>query len=62
VFQFLPENKEKIVPLIRERIEITHEIKGRPLTIPCSFKFGSNWGEMKEIKNNNERLASKQEA
>jgi DNA polymerase I-like protein with 3'-5' exonuclease and polymerase domains len=35
---------------IKPLMEIPHMVGGRMLTIPCAFKVGPNWGEMKEIE------------
>jgi DNA polymerase I-like protein with 3'-5' exonuclease and polymerase domains len=37
----------RIVKSAMERPIILHD---RELTIPCSFKYGSNWGNLKEVK------------
>lgn len=46
-----PEEKlEETIPLIREVMRYPLEINERSLTIPCTIKYGPNWGEMKELK------------
>lgn len=35
---------------LRKRLEIPLQIKGRELIIPCSFKVGENWGDLKEVE------------
>jgi DNA polymerase-1 len=49
VGQCLPENIPRGIIDVRERMEIPLQIHGKELTIPCDFKTGPNWGELKEI-------------
>lgn len=49
VGQGKPEHRKEILKTLKEEMEITHEVGGRDLTIPCSFKVGPNWGDLKEI-------------
>ena len=50
VGQCRPEDVERSKIFIRSAMEIPHEVGGRELIIPCEFKIGSSWGEMKEIE------------
>lgn len=53
VGQCAPEDVARLVPQIRACLEIPHipdANLGRELTIPCDFKVGPSWGEMKELK------------
>ena len=45
-----PEDRKLVYPIMKRSMEITHTINGRDLTIPCSFKRGPSWGNMKEYK------------
>jgi uracil-DNA glycosylase family 4 len=51
VGQGKPEDREENIRILRPLLEISHEINGREIIIPCAFKYGPNWGEMREIKN-----------
>ena len=50
VGQCLAEDIPRGVIDIRERMEIPLQIHGRELVIPCDFKSGPNWGELKEVE------------
>jgi DNA polymerase I-like protein with 3'-5' exonuclease and polymerase domains len=38
-----------LIPCLRNCLVREHEVNGRLLSIPCDFKEGPSWGEMKEI-------------
>jgi len=47
----LPEGEvERTIPIIRQYMEIPHEVNGRELVIPADFSVGENWGQMKEVE------------
>jgi DNA polymerase-1 len=53
VGQCRPEDIEQVKPQIEKALMITHvpnSATGKELTIPCDFKVGPSWGEMREIK------------
>lgn len=50
VVQLEPSRALEAAHLIRERFERQITVGGMPLTIPCDFKIGENWGEMEEFK------------
>jgi uracil-DNA glycosylase family 4 len=50
VCQIFPEDLPRAIPDIRERMEIPLIIHNRNLTIPCDFKSGPSWGQLKEIE------------
>lgn len=49
VVQVLPEDVNRAIADIRKYMEIPLDIRGRTLIIPCDFKVGPSWGEMKEV-------------
>ena len=49
VVQCLPENVNKVALLIKGCMEREISVNSMPLKIPCDFKTGINWGEMKEF-------------
>ncbi|KKL49625.1 hypothetical protein LCGC14_2313620, partial [marine sediment metagenome] len=50
VMQCLPKDIEKAIREVRPLMERPHEVNGRMLTIPCSFKTGPNWGDLEEVE------------
>ena len=50
VAQVYPEDIPRAMIDIRERMEIPLTIHHRELIIPCDFKTGLSWGQLKEIK------------
>jgi len=50
IVQLKPEDIPRAIIDIRSAMERPLIIHGRSLTIPCDFKTGPNWGELKEIK------------
>ena len=50
VGQCLPEDLQQAMKELRPLLEREHEVNGRMLTIPCSFKTGPNWGDLKEVE------------
>jgi len=48
--QCRPENLPQAIIDVRKAMERIHLVNGMELTIPCSFKTGPNWGELKEVK------------
>lgn len=50
IFQIKPEDKARAIRDIRSAMERPLIINGEELVIPCDFKFGPSWGELKEIK------------
>ena len=50
VGQSLPENLERAMVEVKGCMEIPLQINNRELVIPCEFKTGSDWGNLKEIK------------
>ncbi|MFA5036947.1 MAG: DNA polymerase, partial [Candidatus Izemoplasmatales bacterium] len=48
--QCLPGDLQKAMREIKPLVEIPHEVNKRMLTIPCAFKTGPSWGQMKEVK------------
>jgi DNA polymerase I-like protein with 3'-5' exonuclease and polymerase domains len=50
VGQCAPEDLPRAIKDVRRAMTIPLEINGRELVIPCDFKTGPNWGEMKEVE------------
>lgn len=50
VGQCREEDLESSMKVIRSCMERPLKIHDRELIIPCSFKFGKNWGNLKEVK------------
>ena len=50
VGQCLPEAIPQAIIDVREAMTIPLQINGRELVIPCDFKTGPNWGELKEVE------------
>ena len=50
IVQIYPNDLDRAIRDIRSCMERPLLIHGRELTIPCDFKSGPNWGELKEIK------------
>jgi DNA polymerase I-like protein with 3'-5' exonuclease and polymerase domains len=50
VGQCRPEDLESSMKVVRSCMERPLKIHDRELTIPCSFKFGENWGNLREVK------------
>lgn len=48
--QCKPEDIPQAMVDIRAAMERPHLVNGMELVIPCSFKVGPNWGELKEVK------------
>jgi len=46
VVQADPSDVQRLIPMMRELMTISHQVNGRELTIPVDFKVGENWGEM----------------
>lgn len=49
VGQCRPEDLPTVLPILKESMEIPHYPGGRELIIPCDFKIGPSWGELKEV-------------
>jgi len=50
VGQCKEDDVDRAMAEIRPLMEIEHEVNGRKLVIPCKFKLGTNWGELKEVE------------
>ena len=50
VGQCKAEDIPRAIKDVRERMTIPLNINGRELVIPCDFKSGPNWGELKEVE------------
>ena len=49
VGQCLKEDTVRAMRDIKERMERPIEVGGKELIIPCDFKVGPNWGDLKEV-------------
>lgn len=45
-----PETIDAAIRAVRGSMEIPIDVGGRQLVIPCEFKVGPSWGELKEVK------------
>jgi DNA polymerase I-like protein with 3'-5' exonuclease and polymerase domains len=45
-----PETIDAAIRAIRSSMEIPISVGGKQLVIPCEFKVGPSWGELKEVK------------
>lgn len=50
ISQVYPKDVEKAIEDIRKCMTIPLEIKGRAMVIPCDFKTGKSWGELKDLE------------
>ena len=49
VMQLKPEHLQLVIPKVRECFRIPLMINNRELIIPCEFKSGPSWGDLKEV-------------